>query len=282
MSYTIYTATGCTRCKIVKQFMKENSLDYVEHDMKAEGKEAFQKFYTANRKAIFRGQDGVEFPILTDGSSIRQGIGASIAFLHSGKNLDGFFSVGALHKDWVDGIQVSTGNSEYAAEFLEVLHYLKGNNMKLQIETNGLNSQILQQVLEAGLADVMIMNVLGPRELYSRILGFDVDIADVEKTLAMVIRFPEYRFQTTVVPVIRQELNPPKISYLTTKEIAETAKFIKEITSSIKNPYLIKIWNPKETSDKRLKTIDPMAPTELLSYRNLVRAHQVFAEIEKA
>ncbi|SHK44299.1 hypothetical protein [Desulforamulus aeronauticus] len=282
MSYTIYTATGCTRCKIVKQFMRERGIDYVEQDMKAAGKEAFQKFYIANRKSIFRGPAGVEFPILTDGSTIRQGIGASIAFLRANHQLDGFFSVGILHKEWVDGIHISSGNPEYAVEFLEVLRYLKGNNMKLQLDTNGLNSQLLQQILDEGLADVVIMNVVGPRELYSGILGQDVDITEVEKTISLVSRFPEYKFQTMVVPVIRQEGDQPEVRYLTAQEIGETAKFIQEVTGSMKNPYYIKLWQPKEASDPRVKTMEPMTPAGLLSYRNPARVHQVFAEIEKA
>ena len=59
MQITIYTATGCTRCKIVKRFMEERDITYVEKDMKAEGKEEFQSFYKANRSAIFRDRKSV-------------------------------------------------------------------------------------------------------------------------------------------------------------------------------------------------------------------------------
>ena len=98
LSKTIFTATGCTRCKIVKGFMEKRAIPFVEKNMKAEGKEDFQRFYKANRKAVYRGCDGIELPIITDSAEIRQGIGAIIAYLHSGNKLDGFFSVGTLHK----------------------------------------------------------------------------------------------------------------------------------------------------------------------------------------
>ncbi|ABO49146.1 hypothetical protein Dred_0606 [Desulforamulus reducens MI-1] len=280
MSYTIYSATGCTRCKIVKQVMKERGIDFIEQDMKAEGKEAFQKFYAANRKAIFRGPDGVEFPLLHDGEVIRQGIGASVAYIYSGMKLDGFFSVGTLHKEWVDGIHVSGGNPAYAAEFIEVLRYIKNtNNMKLQLDTNGLNSAILEQILTENLADVVIMNVLGPKELYGQLVGKDVDLAEIEKSIALVTKFPEYKFQTTVAPVVRQDGD---ISYLTTKEIGATAKLIAEATGSMKNPYLVKLFKPKECKDERFKGVESMATEALLPYRTAARSHQVFVEIEKA
>ena len=108
MSITIYTATGCARCKIVKDFMQERGITYVEKDMKAEGKEDFQAFYKANRSAVFRGPDGIEFPIIYDGESIRQSIGAALAFYMPGK-IRWLFTVGTLHKEWVDGIHVSGG-----------------------------------------------------------------------------------------------------------------------------------------------------------------------------
>lgn len=281
MSFTIYTATGCTRCKIIKQLMNEKGIAFEEQDMKADGKEAFQKFYAANRKAIFRGPDGVEFPILHDTKAgiIRQGIGACVAYLYGGGKLDGFFSVGTLHKEWVDGIHVSGGSPEDAEGFLEVLRYIKKtNNMKLQMDTNGLNSAILEQILAEGLADVMIMNVLGPKELYSQILGKDVDFTDIEKSAALVTKFPEYKFQTTVIPVVRED---GEISYLTAKEVAGAAKLITEATGSMKNPYLVKLFKPKECKDERFKGIEAMAATALLPYRTAARAHQVFVEVEK-
>lgn len=280
MSFTIYTATGCTRCKIIKQLMNEKGIAFEEQDMKAEGKEAFQKFYAANRKAIFRGPDGVEFPLLYDGTTIKQGIGACVAFLLSGTKLDGFFSVGILHKEWVDGIHVSGGNPAYASEFLAALHYIKKvNNMKLQMDTYGLNSAILEQILAQDLADVVIMNVLGPREMYSQLAGKDVDLADIEKSMSLVTKFPEYKFQTTVAPVVRED---GEISYLTPKEVAAAAKFLAEGTGSMKNPYLIKLFKPKECKDERFKGVAAMTAEALLPYRTPARNHQVFVEIEKA
>lgn len=281
MSFTIYTATGCTRCKIIKQLMNDKGLAFEEQDMKAEGKEAFQKFYAANRRAIFRGPDGVEFPLLhnTEAGIIRQGIGACVAYLFGGGKLDTFFSVGTLHKEWVDGIHVSGGNPSDAEGFLEVLRYIKKtNNMKLQLDTNGMNSAILEQILAEGLADVMIMNVLGPKEMYSRILGKEVAIAEIEKSIALVIKFPDYKFQTVVTPVVRED---GEISYLTAKEVAGAAKLLAEATGSMKNPYLIKLFKTKECKDEHFKSVEAMTAESLLPYRTAARAHQVFVEVEK-
>jgi len=278
----LFTATGCTRCKIVKQFIKEKGISFIEKDIKVDGKEDFQKFYAANRKAIYRGPDGVEFPVFFDGVEIRQGLGPIIAYLHSGKKLDGFARIGTLHKEWVDGLHVSGGDPAYAEEFLAVLRYLKDNNMKLQVETNGKNSKLLQQILQEKLASVVIMDVKGPKTLYSQILGEIVDVQDIEKSIALVPQFPKYQFQTTVAPVLLDEGEKPVIRYLTPEEIAETARMIEEVTGSKKHPYLIRLFNPEKAADERLRAVKPLHSNDLLRYRMAARAYQVLADIEKA
>ena len=65
MSFTIFSATGCTRCKIVKSYMDDHTIVYEDHDIKAKGKDAFNTFYRENRNAIFRGEEGIEFPFFS-------------------------------------------------------------------------------------------------------------------------------------------------------------------------------------------------------------------------
>jgi len=276
MDITIYTATGCARCKIVKGFMEERGISYVEKDMKADGKDDFQAFYKANRSAVFRGPEGIEFPIIYDGENIRQSIGAALAFLHAGKKLDGFFTVGTLHKEWVNGIHVSGGDPRYAEEFLYILRYLKDKNMKLQLETTGKNSGVLKQVLDEGLADVMIMDVLGPEHLYSRLAGEEIDIEDIKASLGLIQSFPEYKIRTVIAPVIRED---GSVSYLTPEEIALTAKLIGEGSGSNKLPYMLKAFEPKEAQNTEFRKLEPIV--NLLPYRSKARTYQVFADIEK-
>jgi len=278
VSITIFTATGCTRCKIVKDYMDRKNITFEEKDMKAEGKEEFQNFYRSNRNVIFRGPDGIEFPIITDLEEIRQSIGTAIAYLHAGRKLDGFFSVGTLHKEWVDGIHISEGDLNYTEEFIQVLRYLKSKNMKLQMDTNGKNSVILKQVLNEKVVDRVIMDVLGPKRLYTQLLGKNVNIKDVEKSLSIIPQFPDYKLQTEIVPVQREN---GEVSFLTPEEIEETALFIKEGTGSIKNKYFIKGFNPQFSKENDFKALEPFVDGQLLVYRTKARTYQVFADVEK-
>ena len=129
MSHTLYTATGCTRCNITKRFMTEQGIDFDEFDIKGGGKDAFAQFYRSNRKDIFRGEDGVEFPVFTDGEVVRQGVSVIIGYLIAGDDLSGFIDLGTLHGEWIDGFCISGGDPDKAEELIQVLIYLKKNGL---------------------------------------------------------------------------------------------------------------------------------------------------------
>jgi glutaredoxin len=278
MSITIYTATGCTRCKIVKSYMDDNNIPYLEKDMKAEAKEEFQKFYKENRNAIYRSKDGIEFPIITDGREIRQGISGAIAYLIAGTDLDGFFSVGSMRKEWINGINISTGKGEYAEAFVEVLRFLKKNNMKLQIETDGRNSHILGTVVKENLADKLIMNVLGGEDIYKLLLGDELDFTDIKNSIALVPKIEAYQYQFVVSPVKREN---GEVSYLTPEEAADAAQLIENVTGSKKHSFVIKLFDPSSSDNDEFKKIEGLPSSALFSYRTKARNYQVFAEIEK-
>ncbi len=274
--YTIYSATGCTRCKIIMAKMRQLGIGYQEHDMKAEGKEAFQRFYAANRRAIYRGQDGVEFPILTDGATIRQGLGPALAWLQAGTDgLAGFFRIGVLHKEWLDGIDVSGGDAAEADAFLTVLRELKKNAMKLEIATDGKNAALLETVVREGLADRLVMNVRGPLALYDRLAGGPRDGDEIRRSIAIVAAFPAKQFVTTVAPLRRAD---GETAYLTPGEVAEAAALI---AADKQQPYLLRLFRPESAGDEALRQVAPLTAGQFLPYRSAARAHQVKTEIEK-
>ena len=123
MTYQIYTATGCTRCKITKRYMEENAIDFEAFDIKAEGKDIFAQFYRANRSNVYRDKDGVEFPVFTDGKIIRQGVSVVIGYLLAGDKLTGFINRNELHGEWIDGFDLSGGDPDQADSLIEVLQF---------------------------------------------------------------------------------------------------------------------------------------------------------------
>lgn len=278
MGNTIYTATGCARCKITKKFMEAQEIPFEEMDIRGDGKEAFSKFYRTNRALIFRGEHGVEFPVFSDGKSIRQGLAVTLAYLQSGTKLDGFVGRGELTKEWVDGLHVSGGDASLSQDFISLLHVLKQQGFKLQLASNGKNPEILEKVIEQGLGDRMIMEVKGPADLYSRLIGEEITPEEVEQSINLAAKLPEYRYFTVLTLIERSD---GSISYLTPDEIGSTAQMIEAATGSKKNPYLLRSFNPQVADDERFKDIEPLPGPSMFKYRTAARRYQVMAEIEK-
>lgn len=281
MSQTIFTATGCARCKIAKKFMEERGIAYQELDIKGDGKDTFAQFYRVNRSAIIRSEEGVEFPVLTDGRSVRQGVGVVVGYLQAGTALDGFIGRSRLSKGWMDGIHVSGGVPSMVDDLVAVLGFLKKNGLKLQLDTCGKNASVLERLLDERAGDRVIMEVKGPLPLYGMILGEEIDAGEVKRSIELTAGFPEYRFETVVAPFIRQRGEVPEISYLTPEEIGETARLIGEVRGGKKEPYLLKAFDPAACTDERFKSVEKLLPAAMFKYRTVARQHQVLTEIEK-
>ena len=278
MPVTLFTASGCTRCKIVKKFMNEHDLAYDEKDIKTEGKTDFQTFYRKYHKSIFRGPNGVEFPIYFFEEKIRQGLGPVLAYLQGGDALDRFVRTGTLHGQWVDGINVSRGDPQHFEDLLAVLAFLKRNGIKLEVETDGRNPDLLKRLITEGMVDRGVMELKGPKSLYSQILNLEIDPHQIEETMRLIAEVTEYRFQTTIAPVLRSDL---KWSYLTPEEIGETAAWLTQVTGNNKHPYIIRRLAPTDAKGEDLPDVLPLAPKNLFAYRTKARPHQVRTEIEK-
>lgn len=192
--------------------------------------------------------------------------------------MDGFFRIGVLRKEWLDGINLSGGSIEQSETVIRVLRFLKQNAMKMIIETNGKNPDLLEKVLSEGLAEKIIMNVLGPSNMYSALAGERVEAKDVERSIAMTAQFGACQFQTVVVPVHR---SPEVINYMTPEEIGATAGWVEAVVGSKKQPYLIKFYRQGASETEALQGLAPLESSRLFSYRTAARNYQVSAEIEK-
>jgi pyruvate-formate lyase-activating enzyme/glutaredoxin len=278
MTNRIFSATGCARCNITKRFMKEKGLHYDEYDFKADGKEAFAKFYRAHRAEIYRDKDGVEFPVFTDGQVIRQGVSVVIGHLIAGDGLDGFIGRSTLHGEWIDGFNISGGDPSRTEELLQVMAYLKQNGLKILLNTDGHNSFVLKAAQERNLGDRIIMEVKGPAALYEALTGKTITPEELKASIGLVARFSDYRFYTTLAPMVAKD---GAIRFITPEEIGETAKTIEAATGSKKHPYELKPFDPAQALDVRLKSQEPLPSSALFKYRTAARRYMVMTEIAK-
>jgi pyruvate formate lyase activating enzyme len=223
----------------------------------------------------------VEFPVYHEGDVVRQGLPAVVAYQIGGPALSGFFKPGSLHGQWLDGICISDGPSACCDDLLQVLSYLKKQNFKIRIDTNGVNANLLASILEHGLADRVIMEVKGPPNLYKLQVGQSVDMVEIEKSIALVSKCGDYAFITFIAPVARQTGDPAQISYITPEEIGQTAELIKKAAGDSRQPYGLRMLESEPAPGRQSPDLPPLPQSQLFRYRSAARKYQFKAEILK-
>lgn len=279
MTLTLFSVKGCLRCRIVKRFLNDAGSKFQEHDALGHGRAVFKAFYQQHRSEIHRSAMGIEFPIMRDEKTVRQGLPMVLAHLMSGSTLTGFLGRGSLRGSWVDGIHISGGNPNHGARLLELLAYLKARALQIRVDTNGLNLPLLKEVLAKGLADRVIMEVKGPLNLYSTILQCEVDHEEIMESIALVSRFNDYHFFTEIRPIDRGQRDVGPLRYLTPEEIAETALLIKMAAGDSRQPYRLYAFDPQQADSERLQACEALASKALFKYRTMARKHQFKTEI---
>lgn len=277
----LFTAPGCARCKITKEFLKDRGIAFEELDFKGNGKDAFARFYRANRSRIYRDADGVEFPVFSDETQIRQGVSMIIGYLQAGDRLDGFIRRNRLHGTWLDGIDASGGPLDAADDLYAVLAHIKKFGLMIQVSSDGRNSEVLEALLTRKLADRAIVHVPGPLDLWTALLGPDTRPEDLTRSLSVAARFPEYRFVTRIAPFAVPGNDPQDIRFPTPEEIGQAAQLIETATGSKKHPFVIVPWLPAQENREEFKTVVPPADGDMFKYRSAARRYMVLAEIEK-
>ncbi len=271
MAFSLFSATGCARCKIVKSYMDDNHIDYQEFDFKAEGKDEFNAFYRKNRPNIFRGEEGVEFPLLYDGDTVVQGVGVIIAFLKEEKLLEKFVSRSELSHGWVSGLHISGGEDSLGDTFIEVVAFLKSYGLLTQIETDGSNARVLNQLIDKSLVDRLIMNLTGPANLCEKISGTLMEEKELSQSLSFLEKCPEYKIVLSLTPFQREG---NQIDIISPEEAGQVAAFIEQATGKKTHPFFIRDDIPSEEGET-------VPRPNLFKYRTACRRYMVKTEIVK-
>lgn len=281
MALTVFTATDCLRCNVLKRFLNERGISFDEKDIKSGGKADFTAFYAQHRTAVHRGKDGIEFPILVNGPEIRQGLGPSLAYLAAGKGLDGFVRASTRMHEWIDGLSLSGDDPAQTDALLSILRHLNACGMKTVLHTDGRQAAVLEKILEENLAHRLIMDVLGPPGIYREVFGNDRILQEIRASMRLVVRFREYRFRLVISGFPRKPGDGPAYGVLTPEDIGEAARMIQETTGSDRHPCVVAAgcWNGEKEDPEKPR--EAFSQGDLFPYRSRARRYQVFTEIEK-
>lgn len=269
MSITLYTAPNCLRCTIVKNFLEEQGQEYTAFDFK-EDKDIFNKFYRANRPAIYRNSEGVEFPIFDDGQVIKQGTGEILAYLLSGHVLEACVTRSDLLHGWISGLNVSACPAGQEENFLTLIQALAKGGLTVQLRSDGRRSDLLASVLEQGAVARMVLDIVAPAHMYPIVAGGALEFEDLKHSIILTQGHKDHVLRIFIQPYMGAD---GSLTRLTLDEAGEAAQMVLDACGNRMQPIFV-----EASADSKLEPLEYQA---LLPYRSKIRRALVKAEIRK-
>jgi pyruvate formate lyase activating enzyme len=154
------------------------------------------------------------------------------------------------NSEFLDGIVVTGGEPTIHKDLPILLRKIKDLGMKVKLDTNGTDPDMLRDIIEAGLVDFVAMDLKAPlSDKYDDLAGVSVDLSKIKRSIEVLeTSGVEHEFRTTVVPIL-----------LTATDIEAMAAYI----GGTKR-FALQQFRPERTLDANLSAIKPYSKAAIL------------------
>ena len=130
--------------------------------------------------------DGTDTPVMDDGELL--------AFLRRRQGL-------------LDGVAITGGEPCLHPGLPDLLTRIRELGYAVKLDTNGNHPEMLQQILENGLADYIAMDIKNSPEKYARTVGLEkIDLQPVRQSMQLLMQSQtDFEFRTTVVDELHEQ-----------------------------------------------------------------------------
>lgn len=273
MAITLYTAPDCIRCRIVKTYLADHGIAYDTVDFKANA-QVFNTFYRANRKAIYRNPEGVEFPLFSDGEVVRQGSGEVTAYLLSGHAMEGCVTRSDMLHGKISGLYPSQCPDGQEDNFVTLVEYLSRGGLEVWLQVDGRKPDLLERLLAIKNVHVLLNAVGGP-EAATAVLGGAPTKEDLARSIALVNATPDGRVRFLAVPLPKGE----GWGWPERADAEAAARMVAQACGKPTMPFAIMAATKEMPLDMR--GLPALGDQDLLLYRSAIRRHLFKADIVK-
>jgi len=134
-------------------------------------------------------------------------------------------------RGFIGGVVICGGEPTLQYDLPEFLERIKKETgLLIKLDTNGSNSEVLEKLIEKKLVDYIALDIKGSKNLYPVLTGESDAVLNVERSIAIIQKAPDYEFRTTVVPIIRTEKTGEK-SWMTLDETKEMAEWVSDFVN---------------------------------------------------
>ncbi len=104
-------------------------------------------------------------------------------------------------RGFLDAIVISGGEPTLQPDLLPVLSRIKSLGYLVKLDTNGSRPDVIQDILEKGLADYIAMDIKAPVDKYQQIAGVPVNTDRIQQSVSLIQQSGrQYEFRTTAAP----------------------------------------------------------------------------------
>jgi pyruvate formate lyase activating enzyme len=109
--------------------------------------------------------------------------------------------------DFLDGVAISGGEPTIHPDLPILIGKIRDLGMKVKLDTNGSNPDMLEDLLGSGMLDYVAMDIKAPlNEKYKEIVRVDADLDSIRRSIKLLTTSDtDHEFRTTVVPVLIEE-----------------------------------------------------------------------------
>lgn len=161
-------------------------------------------------------------------------------------------------RQWLGGVCVSGGEPTLSPALPAMLGAFKNAAFPVKLDTNGTRPQVLEQLLTAGLVDMIAMDVKAPlvQKQYDRCAGTTVDLAAIRRSIELISSSNiEHQFRMTVAPGLHTE--------------EDIAAWSQTLAGS---PLKLQNFNPRSTLNPAFGQQKGFAPDAFAALQHLVAA----------
>jgi len=149
--------------------------------------------------------------------------------------------------DWLDGVVITGGEPTCYRGLVDVIKDIKSHGLRVKMDTNGSNPDVLRDLIGKGLLDFVSMDVKNSIEKYSETADAPVNTDNILESISILKEFGSYEFRTTVVPGL--------------VEFEDLEKICNIIKGS--NIYVLQRYHPENVVNKKFSEITPQSDEEM-------------------
>ena len=127
------------------------------------------------------------------------------------------------YRDWIDGLCVGGGEPTLQADLIPFLAEIKKLGLKVKIDTNASQPQVIEELINKGLVDYFAVDIKAPlnQKAYTEACRSKINLDNISQSLVLINK--AYREQRLDYE-IRTTLAPPYFSESAIREICEGIK----------------------------------------------------------